>query len=153
MPKTSQILILLSVVGIALSGCRHTSQSVRTLNQAVKQANRVLVIDNTTRSARSLPLHADDLQDAFGAVVSSELANEEGFTCLCYADLVVVWLRDDQRLAAFGLQPDSYLTWPEGPATGDLLISNEDAAQLHALVMSAFAAGTPIPFSQVPSLE
>ena len=61
MPKTSKVLILLMVASLALTGCRHASPSVRTLEQAVKQANRVLVIDNNTRSARSLAVPANGM--------------------------------------------------------------------------------------------
>jgi hypothetical protein len=140
-------------IAALVTGCRHLSPSARNLNEAVSMANRVLVIDNNTRSARSLPAPAIHLRDAVLDVVTADLQQEEGFTCLCYADLVLVWLRDDQRLAAIGLQPENALTWPEGPVSGDLIIPEDNIAQLHALISAAFADGKPIPFVQVPSLE
>ena len=109
---TSTILVVLAAM--ILPGCRHAEQ-VNGLLDFTRQADRLLVVDNQTKRAVEITDAREErlLRQSLEAVIAAKPPQAIGFTCLCYADLVVVWLLKDQRLASFGLQPDPALSWTD----------------------------------------
>jgi hypothetical protein len=126
-----------------LSGCATSRTDVATaLATTIANSDRVVIFENATDSGREAGVSVDADVVAAGNA-TSELT--EGFQCLCNANMVVIWYRNDEPTCTVGLQPDGSLSWPGGPVIGDAMLPKAVADDLRTQLYAAFHAGTPLP--------
>lgn len=80
---------------------------------------------------------------------------DDGFLCLCAADLVIYYFQAEKFLAAVGVQEGPSPSWVNGDFDGDLLLEEESKRRLSAWVGRLRAAGRPVDAESLdlPSLD
>jgi hypothetical protein len=87
-----------------------------------------------------------------GELLSRPAAAEDGFQCLCNAELIVILYVKDAAIAAIGLQPDGSISWPDGDVPGDLTFSDKDRIAIATYYQRLFETGTLIDAYDPPVL-
>jgi hypothetical protein len=141
-------------MGVMLSLCllscdRSATPEAKAFAKAIADADRLVMVHNADGSGHLVPVETG--REIYRAM-RSHTGMEEGFSCLCYADLVLVWYTGERVLCAIGLQPDGMLSWPNGPVQGDMRLSEEAAQDLHAQLQAVFDGSPSIPGYEPPNL-
>ncbi|MFT5129605.1 MAG: hypothetical protein ACI8W8_003230 [Rhodothermales bacterium] len=137
------MLLLLMLLCVGCASMRPDSPRVggRELQKIVQRADSAVIFSNDDDAGKFFD--AGELA-GLGELLSRPAAVEDGFQCLCNADLIVILYIKDAAIAAIGLQPDGTISWPDGVVGGDLTFSDTDRIAIAAYYQRLFEIGTLI---------
>ena len=69
----------------------------------------------------------------------------QGFNCLCDAEVILYFYRDDQLIQVLGFHTDKSLRWMESDWTGDAILSSQSVSKVQEWLTKVFDKLEPLP--------